>query len=176
MTRESKEQFVEEMFGKIEKSEIVVLMDFNGLTVEETNELRRKFDNQDAEFRVVKNTLIGHAIERAGLSALDEFLKGPTSVFMAYGDPVSSVKALTDYLKANKKLQVKAAYFGGKILDFDGVQQLATMPSREELLGRLLATMQAPMQQLVGVLSAVPRNVVNVLSAYKDKMSQDAQA
>lgn len=176
MNRATKEQFVEEMYDKLGRSQIVVLLDFNGLSVAETNELRRKFDAEDAEFRVVKNTLVGHAIERAGLEALVGFLEGPTSVLLAYGDPIASMKALADYIKGNSKLQVKAAYFGGQILDLEGVNQLATMPSREEMLGRLLATMQAPMQQLVGVLSAVPRNVVNVLNAYKDQKSQEAQA
>lgn len=176
MNREAKEQFVDEMYGKLERSQVVVLLNFNGLSVEETNDLRRKFDSEDAEFKIVKNKLAGHAIARAGLGELDEFLAGPTSFLMAYGDPVAPMKVLTEYLKGNEKLQVKAAFFGGKVLGLDGIKQLATMPSREEMLGRLLATMQAPMQQLVTVLSAVPRDFVNVLNAYKDKQSKDAQA
>lgn len=176
MDRTQKKQFVDDLEGKLQKSEIVVLLNFSGLTVSEMNSLRRKLDGEEVELQVSKNTLVELAAQRAGLEELKPFLNGPTSLLMAYDDPIAPMKALADYLKSNKKLEVKAAYFGGKIIDLEGVKQLASMPSREQLFGQLLGTLQAPMSQLVGVLSALPRDVVTVLNAYKDKLGQDVQS
>lgn len=175
MDRVTKEAFVNDMHAKLERAQIVVLMNYTGLTVADTNDLRRKMEATDVELRVVKNTLFSHAVQRAGISGLDEFLVGPTGVVIAYGDPVAPVKTLTEFLKGNEKLQVKAAYFGGTVLNLEGVKQLANMPSREQLLAQLLGTLQAPARNLVSVLSAVPRDIVNVLNAYKDKVSGGAQ-
>lgn len=131
MDRAQKEAFVSEMQEKLGRSSVLVLMDFNGLSVEDMNNLRRKIQADDVEFRVVKNTLITHALEGAGIEGLDDHLVGPTSVMMAFDDPVTPVKALTEYMKENEKLKVKAGYFGGKVIDLEGVKQLATMLSRD---------------------------------------------
>lgn len=175
MDRAAKKQFVDDMESKLQRSQIVILMNYSGLTVEEMNNIRRKVEPSGVEFKVVKNTLVSHAMERVGISGLDAHLVGPTGVFLAFGDPVGPVKALTELLKTNEKLQVKAAWLSGRILNLDDVKQLANMPSREVLLGQLLGTLQAPMAQLVGVLSAVPGNFIGVLQAYKDKLGQDSQ-
>jgi large subunit ribosomal protein L10 len=164
------------MEDKLQRSQVVVLMNYHGLSVETMNELRRKLGGDSVEFRVVKNTLVNHAMQRVGMEALEEYLVGPTSILMSYDDPVGPVKSLTEFMRTNKQLEVKAAYFGGKVLNMEGVEALATMPSREELLAKLLATMQAPMAQLVGVLSALPRDLVGVLHAYKEKVGEEAQA
>lgn len=176
MNKAQKQAFVTEIQEKLERSSVFVLMDYNGLSVEEMNALRRKIQADDVEFRVVKNTLINHALQGAGIEGFGDHLAGPTSVLMAFDDPVTPVKALTEYMKGNDKLKVKAGYFGGEVIDLEGVKQLATMPSREELLAQLLGTLQAPMRNLVGVLAAVPRDFLNVLNAYKSKLDEEAQA
>lgn len=176
MDRASKKTFVDDMESKLRSSQIVILMNYTGLTVEEMNKLRRKVQADGVEFQVVKNTLVGHAMERVGIRGLESHLVGPTGVLLTSGDPIGPVKALTELLKSNEKLKVKAAYLGGSILGVEDVKQLANMPPREVLLGQLLGTLQAPMTQLLGVLSAVPGNFIGVLQAYKDKQAQGEQA
>lgn len=173
MNREDKQSFVDEMAGKLRDAQLVILTDYTGLDVETMNRLRRQLDSADSvEFRVVKNTLASRAMAGTDMEALNPYLNGPTGVVLGLRDPVSPAKILSTFLKENEKFKVKAGFFGGKVISIDDVKALASMPSREVLLGQLLGTLQAPMSQFVGTLAAIPQQFVGVLSAYRDKLEK----
>lgn len=178
MNRDQKQSSVDELSGKLRSAQLVILADYTGISVEKLNLLRRSMEKaESADVKVVKNTLFERAMAGTGMEGLSGHLKGPTAIIIGNTDPVSPVKVLNEFLKENKdKFKIKAGYFGGMILDEDGVKGLANLPSREMLLGQLLGTLQAPMAQLLGVLSAVPQQILGVLSAYEDERKKSEGA
>lgn len=178
MNREQKRSNLDELGNRLRSAQLVILADYTGISVERLNLLRRNMEKADkADVKVVKNTLFERAMADAGITGLSDFCKGPTAIIIGQDDPVSPVKILNDFLKDNKDtFKIKAGYFGGKVLDEEGVKGLANLPSREMLLGQLLGTLQAPMAQLLGVLSAVPQQILGVLSAYQEEKKKSEGA
>lgn len=178
MNREQKQAFVTEFSGKVRSAQVVILADYTGLDVEKFNSLRRQLEKADSvELRVVKNTLCGKAMAGTSMEKLAPHLKGPTAIILAFQDIATPSKILNDFAKENgEKFKVKAGYFGGAVLDQEGVKSLASMPSREVLLAQLLGTLQAPLAQFVGVLAAVPQQFLGVLSAYQEELKKDGTA
>ncbi|HHT48216.1 MAG TPA: 50S ribosomal protein L10 [Firmicutes bacterium] len=174
MARPEKEAVVKEVHEKLTRSQAVVLVDFRGLTVQEATELRKKLREAGVEFRVIKNTLIRFAAEKADLSDLSVYLEGPTAIAFGYDDPVSPAKILSEFAKDHKKLELKGGVLEGKVIDQAMVTALAELPSREVLLGQLVGLFQAPIRNLANVLSAPLRNTVYVLEAIRQKKAEVA--
>jgi large subunit ribosomal protein L10 len=167
MPRKEKELIVDDLSDKIKNTNGVVLTDYQGLTVAEISELRAKLRPLKCEYKVIKNTLSRLALKKAGISDFEKYFKGPTAVAIEKGDPVSVSKVLIDFSKEHSKLKLKAGLLGSKVLTLEDIRSLASLPSREALIAKLLGTMNAPITNFVGVLAAVPRSLVYVLEAIR---------
>ncbi|KKM12682.1 50S ribosomal protein L10 [Clostridiales bacterium PH28_bin88] len=165
--RLKKEATVTELQDKLTSASSAVLTDYRGLNVAEVTRLRAQLREAGIEYRVVKNTLTRLAAHEAGITGLDRYLEGPTAIAVSLKDPVAPAKILIDFAKASKKLEIKAGLLQGKVIDASGVKALADLPSREQLLAKVLGGMQAPMSGLVNVLAGPLRNFVYVLDAVR---------
>ncbi len=171
MERASKDLQIGEIKSRFDKMTAAVLLDFKGMTVESATKLRAEFRKAGVEYKVVKNTLVKHAIKSSSYGGkLDKALVGMTGIAWSYEDPSAAAKVVKAYRKEDEKLKIKAGLIEGSILDSKAVEdQLATMPGKDELRATLLATLQAPLQQFVALLQAPTQNFVYVLSAKERK-------
>jgi len=168
-TLKGKETVVEGIQEKLAASQSVVLYDYRGLTVLEVSQLRNKMREAGVEYKVLKNTMIKRAAENLNIEGIDEYLHGPTAVAFGLNDPVVPAKILSDFIKAAKKTEIKGGILAGKVVDEAGVKNLAELPSKEELLAKMLGSLNAPVQGLVMVLSGVMRNFVCALNAIREQ-------
>lgn len=167
--KQEKAKVVDEIRQHFEGSSSAVLVDYRGLTVEEVTELRSKFREAGAVYKVYKNTMTELAAKQLGYDGLVEHLKGPTAIAFGVEDPVAPAKIITETIKKLKKMELKAGVVEGKVIDVDGVKSLAELPSKEELIAKMLGSMNAPITNLVGVLSGTTRNLVYALNAIKEQ-------
>jgi len=169
VTLAQKQERVVQLSDQLSRSKVAIVSDYRGLSVKELTELRRKVQEVGGDVTVAKNTLIRRVInDTEGMPAIDEILQGPTALVVGYEDPVAPVKALMDFLKANKKEQeVRGGILDGKAVNIDEIKQIATLPSREEMIAKLMGSMQSPAQGVAITLSGVARNLVYVLEAIR---------
>lgn len=164
-----KKELVERLSKLFADSEISILVDYKGLDVEAVTALRAKLRQAGIHMEVVKNTLLKRAAEGTDAALMNDYYKGPSAIVLSEQDPVAPAKILVDFAKDNDKLEIKAGALSGKLLDIEEIKQLAKMPSKEELLAKLVYTLNAVPTSFVNVLSGVPRSFVNVLNAVKDQ-------
>ncbi len=169
MNRDSKEQVVSELAGKLATAKATYVADYRGLNVEQVNQLRNELRKAGVDYRVVKNTLLRLAAKGTGAECLDPWLEGPTAIAIAPQDPVAPAKILAEFAKANAKFELKGGALEGKALSVQDIRDLADLPSREVLLAKMLGSLNAPASNFVGVLAAIPRSLVQVLAAIQDK-------
>jgi large subunit ribosomal protein L10 len=173
MERAQKETVVVSVKEKFERMTSAVFLDFKGLDVATVSKLRDEFRKTGVEYKVVKNTLIKHAVKsHAWASKLDASLVGMTGVAFSFEDPSAAAKVVRAFRKdpAHEKLKVKAGLIDGQIIAGDAVEtQLATMPGKNELRGMLLATLQAPLTSFLQLLNAPAQNFVYLLKAKEEK-------
>lgn len=174
MDTEAKKQFVEQLRERMSKSKVVILTDFKGLDVAAMTELRGKLREANVEYEVIKNTMLRRASEGTGIEPIKDHFKGPSAIAISYDDPVAPAKVLTDFAKANEKLEIKIGVMNGKVIDLSSIKALSALPSREELLAQVLSAMIAVPTSLVRALNDVPRRMVSVLQAIKESKEQQA--
>lgn len=177
MRKQQKAEIVQEIRGKVAKSQIGILTDFKGLKVEDMTRLRRQVQEAAAELTVVKNTLLRRAAsDDSPLSPLMPHFTGPNALTLGYEDPVAVTKVLIKFAQEKPQLQIKGASLGGQALTFKDLEALSRLPAREVLLAQLLGVLQGVPTALVTVLAGVIRNLLNVLVALKEKKGETEAA
>ena len=167
-----KEQILKDTGERIRDVRGLYLADFSGMSVEKLSLLRRKCRQEQVQFRVIKNTLLKRALNARGITALDEYLWGPTGLVFSPESEVTPAKILATFAKEHEKPRIKAAVVEGRLFDEKAVALLATLPSREVLLGQVLATFIAPMTQFLAAVEAtlaLPAVMADVLAREKSK-------
>jgi large subunit ribosomal protein L10 len=168
MDRAEKAEVVEDLKEVFAGNSVVVFAHYSGLTVAQLTDLRIKLAEANAGVRVVKNRLAKLALDGHEGEAAGVLLKGPTAI--AYSEDVTAApKIVAEFAKGNDKLVVTGGFMGATVLDADAVKALATMPSLDELRGRLIGTIQAPAQKLSAIAQAPAAQLARVLQAYADK-------
>ena len=169
MNRAKKEQVVAELHEKLKRASAAVLTDFKGMTVADMTELRDALAAEKVDYQVVKNSLMRLASRDTDVAVLEPHLKDTCAVAIGYSDPTVPARVIKKFSKSNDKLKVKAGALKSRLLSEQQVSALAELPSREELLGKLLGTLNAVPTGLVTVLSGVPSAFLRVLAAVQNQ-------
>lgn len=165
---------VEELSKKIKEAKSFVLADYRGLTVEQDTQLRRAMREAGIEYTVKKNSIVRFAAKENGYDDLDEYLNGPTAIALSVEDPVSPSRVLAKFAKDFNKLEIKAGIVEGKVLDLEGIKSIANLPSREELVARVVGGLSGPLYGIVNVLNANIRGLAVALNAIVEKKQAEA--
>ena len=175
MDREEKKKNAETLHEELMKARGVILSGFQGITVAQDFNLRRKVSGTGARYKVVKNTLIERAARGTAVEPIAQKLTGTTSVALTDADPVALAKALTEYAKENPILIFKCGVVEGRVVSLADLGAIATLPPREQVLAKVLFLFNSPAQRVASTLSGVARNLAYVISqAVKEKKFQEA--
>ncbi len=169
MVRPEKIKEVERLTLMLQDASSVVLVDFRGLNVQKAQELREECRENEVQYRVVKNTLLGRALDEVGIALDDGMLEGPTALALSYDDPVAPAQRIKSFAKEHGVLEIKGGISDGEMLNSEEVRQLADLPSREELLAKIAHCFAAPMTRVAQVLQAPMRDLSLVTSQVKEK-------
>jgi len=155
---------VEQLKDKLGRAQLMLVGEYRGLSVAEMAELRNAVRGTDAEVIIAKNTLTRIAANELGINGLDEFLGGPVALTLGYDDPVATAKALNDYLKgAKRSLALRGGMLGETRLDAADLDRVASTPSREQSIARVMGGLNAPASRIAGALTGVMRNIAYML-------------
>jgi large subunit ribosomal protein L10 len=169
MPTKRKNELIDELRGRVAANPNFFLTDYRGLTVGELRTLRQALRQSSAQYAVVKNTLFGKALGEDRLEPIKALLAGPTGVAFIGSDLVAAAKALVQFANESKKLQIKAGIVDGVFYDAGKIEALSKLPSRPELLSRLVGSLRSPLSGLVQVLNGNRRKVVQLLAALREK-------
>jgi large subunit ribosomal protein L10 len=168
LNRSEKAVVIEEVAAKVALAKSIIIAEYRGLEVGNITALRKEARANGVYLRVLKNTLARRAVADTPFAVLSDKMVGP----LIYGistDPVAAAKVINNFAKTNEKLVLKGGALPNSVLDAEGVKALATLPSRDELLAKLMGTMQAPIAQFVRTLNEVPTKFVRGLAAVRDQ-------
>lgn len=177
MTRAAKEAMVADLSDKLSRARSAVIADFQGLSVHQVNQVRAAFREAEAEYKVVKNTLMKRALSGTPFENLGGIFTGPTAIAFKYDDEAGKLgKAAKDLVKKLEKFEVKAGFVEEDILSGDVVETMASLPTMDEARAKLLATINAPAQKLLAQINAPAQQLVGVIQAKKDKDEKGEEA
>lgn len=176
ITREEKSAQVKEFGEKFGKAEAVFLAEYQGIEANDMTTLRKSLRDAGVEFKVMRNTLAGRAVKGTRYEAMADSFTGPVGIAISYKDAAAAAKALTAFAKEKDKFKLRAGSLGGKALSVADIKSLSELPSKPELVGKLLGVMNNVPRGLVCVLSGVPRKFLYALNAIKDAKSGSAKA
>ena len=171
MDRKGKEAIREVAEGRFGKANAAIVAEYRGLTVASLTELRKALKKVNGEFRIVKNRVAKKAVLGKAETAkgLADSLKGPVGIAFLYGDAAAGAKALTEFEKGNELFKITAGVMESKKLSATEVKAIASLPSKEVLLGQIVGLLVSPHRGILGVVNAVPRSLVQVINAVKEK-------
>ncbi len=176
MPTERKIATVADLTDKLSRMQLTVVADYRGMTVAEITDLRKKLRESGSDLIVAKNTLIRLAARETGHTQLESLLAGPTALALAYDDVTRTAKILKDYVQTSQKVTIRGGLLGHSLLPADGLEQVTSLPSREQVLGQILGGIQTPLTGLVGVVNAPLTGVVGVLNAVVSDVMNVVQA
>ena len=160
---------VKELSVKLDKAKAIYFTDYLGLDVVSVTKLRKNFVEKDVEFTVAKNTLIKLAAKEVGISGIDEFLEGPTAIAFGYDDPTGPARVIKEFLKDFDKPSVKGMIFDGEIFTSNQFDKIANLPSKEQLLSKLVGMLNSPMSKLSSVLNSSVSGLLGRLTQLNSK-------
>lgn len=160
-----KAQQIDELVEHMQRAQLTIVADYRGLSVTALQDLRGRLRPVKAEFKVAKNTLTRIAAERIGIEGLEVHLEGPTAIMFAYGDVVAPAKAMSDFVRSSRILQIKAGVMNNQVLTPGDIEAISSLPPREELIGKLVGLLASPMSRTVGVLSGPSRSLAYLVNA-----------
>lgn len=160
---------LQEIKNDLTDVQAVWVVDYRGLTVKESQGLRRSIRESGAIMKVYKNTLMEIALKEMEMPEMGDILSGPSAFVFADGDPVASAKTIRDFAKDNENLVIKGGIMDGAFVDAAAVEKIASLPSREELIAKLLGSLQNPMSQIVRVLNGPIESFARTVSAIADQ-------
>jgi large subunit ribosomal protein L10 len=169
MPTTQKNEVVEKYTQKFKDAKCVYVAEFEGIDVATVTEVRKKFRDQNIEYKVLKNRLARISLNNAGISGLDEYLVGANTFIIGYDDPVIPAKILEDFNKKKEILKLKTVLFEGKVLPSEEAKNISKLPSREVLLAQFVGMLQSPMTKFAATISAPMQKLVGALNALKDK-------
>ena len=174
MPTDRKVKSIEQLKGWMEECTVAITADFSGLSVGAITGLRHQLRDKGVQFRVIKNTLAHRAADAAGRPEFKQIVEGPTGIAFGYGDPVEPAKALSEYIRtARSPLKIRGGLMEQRLLSPADVAALANLPSRDELLARLLGQMQGPIAGLANVLNGPISGLARVLQARVDQVESE---
>ncbi len=168
---EQKKQHVAELAEAFKSANVGVLVNYNGITVENDTKLRKQLREAGCQYKVVKNTLLRLAFEQAGIEGMDEQLHGDTAIAYSDSGYTEAPKILSDYAKDSETFKIKAGFIDGSVVDAKSIGDLAKLPSKEVLIAQVLGGFNAPIQGFANVLSGTMRGLVVALNAIAEKQS-----
>jgi large subunit ribosomal protein L10 len=176
ITREKKEDILNEYVEQLKDSEAIIITGYRGIKVSDIQQLRARIREADGSYAVVKNTLARRALMENGWPDLDEMLTGPVGIGFCHHNVPGVAKAITEFAKKNEQISVRGGVMGVRVIDENAVKRLADLPSIEVLRAQLLGLINAPASRLVGVVAGGVRQLVNVVNAYAEKEQESAAA
>jgi len=174
-SREQKQKDLNALTEKLNNSKSAMIVGFSKVTVAKDQEFRNQLRDAGASFQVVKNTIARLAIKDSPYTEVEDFFKGMSAIAWTDADPVVLSKAVSKFVKDNKELySFKAGIVEGRVVDLNQVEAIASLPSKEELIAKLLFVLNAPAQQIVSVINAVPRNLAIVVKQIGEQKPETA--
>jgi large subunit ribosomal protein L10 len=175
MPTPKKEAPIHELSDLLRNSQVAVLTDYRGMSVATISQLRRQLREKGVEYHVAKNTLMTLAARDAGFPQLEEMLTGPTAIAFVGDDIAGGIKALNDFVRTSRLTNlIRGALFGPSLVPADKVESLATIPTRPQLYGQVVGSINGPLVNLVGSLNGLLSQLVNTLQNYADKQGGGA--
>lgn len=174
MERQKKEKVVEALGSKLRELNYLFLTEYSGMTVAQITKLKRELRNIDTEFNVVKNSLLKIASKGTKAEALQDKFDGPNAIVSIYKDPIGTARVIAGMVKEAPSLKLKAGYLGERLITAEDILRLATLPSREQLLGKLVGVLKGQPSRLVYALSGNLNKLMLVLNSIKNQKEQQA--
>lgn len=172
LSKAEKQKVVDDLASRFQSVSSMFVVEYQGLKVNEMDVLRKKLRQTNTEFRVVKNTLLEKASLGTDIEKMKYLFSGPTAIAICDGESSAVAKVFVDYSEDFPEIRIKGGIFEGEVVDISRIEQIAKLPSRQELISEFVGLLSAPMGNLVGVLEQARSNIVNVLEGLKEKKTK----